>query len=95
MAGRFAYVLVAGAALVGGMYFQGDLDSDDHDVRAVVVDDGDRAIDDAVDAAATRTDHQPIAMPRPGARWSRRSPNWCGPKAAWSLPGSTTRPRQR
>lgn len=54
MAGRFAYVLVAGAALVGGMYFQGDLDFDGHEVRAVVVEGGDRASDRRIDRRIDR-----------------------------------------
>lgn len=53
MAGRISYVLVAAAALVGGMYFQGDLDFDDHHA-AVSSEIRDRTIDRRIDRRIDR-----------------------------------------
>jgi hypothetical protein len=56
MAGRIAYLMVAGSAIVGGMYFQGDLDFDgDRDRRSVTVHESrDRDIDRRIDRIVDR-----------------------------------------
>lgn len=55
MAGRFAHFLVAGAAIIGGMAVQGDLDlgsqSHDRDIDRIV----NRTIDRSVDTRVDRT----------------------------------------
>ena len=58
MAGRIAYFLIAGAAIVGGMALQGDINfNDEHSgdrIARAVTEDGDVAIDRKVDRAVDR-----------------------------------------
>lgn len=58
MAGRFAYFLIAGGAIIGGMFAQGDLSFDDdraeHAARPALLDRDDRKFDRAVDRIVER-----------------------------------------
>jgi hypothetical protein len=62
MAGRFAYFLIAGGAIVGGMALQGDLNFDSHDgdveVAQALLSGNDREIDRKVDRIIDRETHQ-------------------------------------
>ena len=69
MAGRFAYFLIAGGAIVGGMFYQGDLNFDGdrgkHAVRHAFSHGDDREVDRIVDRAADKMvvrgeDGQPV-----------------------------------
>ena len=58
MAGRFAYLLIAGGAVFGGMIFQGDIDlfgdSDQRVTSHVTVDRDDDAVDRVIDRVADK-----------------------------------------
>ena len=58
MAGRFAYMLIAGGAVVGGMIFQGDIDlfgdSDQRVASQVTVDRDEDAVDRVIDRVADK-----------------------------------------
>jgi hypothetical protein len=61
MAGRFAYFLIAGGAIVGGMVLQGDISFDDHDadieVAQALLSGNEREIDRKVDRIIDRETH--------------------------------------
>jgi hypothetical protein len=62
MAGRFAYFLIAGGAIVGGMALQGDLNFGSHDgdveIAQALLSGNDRDIDRKVDRIVDRETHK-------------------------------------
>jgi len=55
MAGRFAYLLIGGVAVVGGMFFQGDLRFDREGAEREVTRAVERTVDEKVESTVDRT----------------------------------------
>lgn len=61
MAGRLAYMAMCGAAILGGMALQGDLNFNDRDESRIEVSRVDRTVDRSVDRTADRAVERSVA----------------------------------